>query len=66
MPERSLRKQAILKQVIYMEDRGCLTYIKDRVEAIDKIIRYLDTVNGFEGFLQDEMVVDVVRLSNMS
>lgn len=43
-----------------MKDRGYLAYIEDMIEAIDKIIRYLDTVNGLEDFLQNEMVIDAV------
>ena len=43
-----------------MKDRGYLAYIEDMIEAIDKIIRYLDTVNGLKDFLQNEMVIDAV------
>lgn len=43
-----------------MKDRGYLAYIEDMIEAIEKIIRYLDTVNGFEEFLQNDMVIDAV------
>lgn len=43
-----------------MKDRGYLAYIEDMIEAIDKIIRYLDTVNGLEDFLQNDMVIDAV------
>ncbi len=43
-----------------MKDRGHLAYIEDMVEAIAKIIRYLDTVNGLEEFLESEMAIDAV------
>ncbi|MGB5926880.1 MAG: HepT-like ribonuclease domain-containing protein [Cyclobacteriaceae bacterium] len=37
-----------------------MAYIEDVIEAIDKIIRYLDTVSGLKDFLQNEMVIDAV------
>ena len=37
-----------------------MAYIEDMIEAIDKIIRYLDTVNGLREFLRNEMVTDAV------
>ncbi|WPP51700.1 HepT-like ribonuclease domain-containing protein [Catalinimonas niigatensis] len=43
-----------------MKERGYLAYIEDMIEAIDKIIRYLETVNGLKGFLGNEMVIDAV------
>lgn len=43
-----------------MKDRGYLAFIEDMIEAIDKIFRYLDTVNGREEFLQNDMVIDAV------
>ena len=45
---------------IHMKDRGYIAYIEDMLEAIDKIIRYLETVDGLEEFLQNEMVIDAV------
>jgi uncharacterized protein with HEPN domain len=45
---------------VHMKDKGYLAYIEDMIAAIDKIIRYLDTVNGLEDFLQNEMVIDAV------
>ncbi|MEQ9440185.1 MAG: DUF86 domain-containing protein [Cyclobacteriaceae bacterium] len=45
---------------VHMKDRSYLAYIEDMIEAIDKIIRYLDTVNGLKDFLQNEMVIDAV------
>jgi len=45
---------------VHMKDRGHLAYLENMIEAIDKIIRYLDTVNGLEDFLQNEMVIDAV------
>lgn len=45
---------------VHMKDRGYLAYIEDMIEAIDKIMRYLDTVNGLKDFLQNEMVIDAV------
>ncbi|MCG8390068.1 MAG: DUF86 domain-containing protein [Cytophagales bacterium] len=43
-----------------MIDKGYLVYIEDMIEAIDKIIRYLDNVKGLEEFLQNEMMIDAV------
>ncbi len=43
-----------------MKKRDYLAYIEDMIEATDKIIRYLDTVDGLPGFLQNEMVIDAV------
>jgi uncharacterized protein with HEPN domain len=43
-----------------MKDRGYLVFIEDMIEAIDKIMRYLDTVKGLEEFLQNDMVIDAV------
>ena len=45
---------------IYMKHREYLAFIEDMIEAIDKILRYLDTVDGFEDFLNSEMVIDAV------
>lgn len=45
---------------VHMKERGYLAYIEDMIEAIDKIIRYLETVNGLKGFLGNEMVIDAV------
>ncbi len=43
-----------------MKEREHLAYIEDMIEAIDKILRYLDTVNGLDDFLRNEMVIDAV------
>jgi len=43
-----------------MKNRDCLTCIEDMIEAIDKILRYLATVDGLAGFLQNDMVIDAV------
>ena len=43
-----------------MKHREYLAFIEDMIEAIDKILRYLDTVDGFEDFLNSEMVIDAV------
>ncbi len=44
-----------------MKKRDYLAYIEDMIEAADKIIRYLDTVDGLADFLQNEMVTVVER-----
>ena len=43
-----------------MRKRDYLVFIKDIIEAINKIVRYIDTVDGMMGFLQNEMVIDAV------
>lgn len=43
-----------------MKDRDYIAYIEDIIESIDKILRYLDTVNGLDDFLKNEMVIDAV------
>jgi len=43
-----------------MRKRDYLVFIKDIIEAINKIVRYLDTVDVMMGFLQNEMVIDAV------
>lgn len=43
-----------------MRKRDYLVFIEDMIEAISKIFRYLDTVDGLEGFLQNEMVINAV------
>lgn len=43
-----------------MKKRDYLAFVEDMIEAIDKIIRYLDTVDGLAGFLQNDMVIDAV------
>lgn len=43
-----------------MTQRDYLTFVEDMIEAIDKILKYLDTVDGLEEFLQNDMVIDAV------
>lgn len=43
-----------------MTNRDYLAFVEDMIGAIDKVLRYLDTVNGLAGFLQNEMVIDAV------
>jgi uncharacterized protein with HEPN domain len=43
-----------------MSDRNHLAFVEDMIESIDKIIRYLGSVDGMADFLQNEMVVDAV------
>lgn len=43
-----------------IKDRDYIAYIEDIIESIDKILRYLDTVNGMDDFLKNEMVIDAV------
>jgi uncharacterized protein with HEPN domain len=43
-----------------MNNQDYLTFVEDMIEAIDKILRYLDTVDGLKEFLQSEMVIDAV------
>jgi uncharacterized protein with HEPN domain len=43
-----------------MSNRDYLAFVEDMIDAIDKIIRYMDTVDGMADFLQNEMVIDAV------
>ncbi|MEM6846133.1 MAG: HepT-like ribonuclease domain-containing protein [Bacteroidota bacterium] len=43
-----------------MKNRDYLAFVEDMIEAIDKIVKYLDTVDGLKGFLQNDMVIDAV------
>ena len=43
-----------------MKERDYLAFVEDIIEAIDKILRYLETVEGLSGFLQNDMVIDAV------
>lgn len=43
-----------------MSNRDSLALVEDMIEAIDKIIRYLDTADGLADFLQNEMAIDAV------
>lgn len=43
-----------------MKERDFMPYVADMIEAIDKIIKYLDTVDGLSDFLQNDMVIDAV------
>jgi uncharacterized protein with HEPN domain len=43
-----------------MKSRDNLAFIEDMIESIDKILRYLETVNGLNDFLNNEMVIDAV------
>lgn len=43
-----------------MKTRDHLAFVEDMIEAIDKILKYLDTVNSFSEFLQNDMVIDAV------
>ena len=43
-----------------MKEKNYLVFIEDMIEAIDKILRYLEKVDGFSGFLKNEMVIDAV------
>jgi len=40
--------------------KSSLAYIEDMIESIDKILKYLDTVEGLQEFLNNEMVIDAV------
>lgn len=43
-----------------MKDRDYIAYIEDIIASIDKILKYLDTVDGLDDFLKNEMVIDAV------
>lgn len=43
-----------------MKERDYLAFVEDMVEAMDKILKYLDTVDGFKEFLENDMVIDAV------
>ncbi len=43
-----------------MREGGSLVLIEDMIDAIDKIITYLDTVAGPRDFLDNEMFIDAV------
>lgn len=42
------------------EDRDYIAYVEDMIEAIDKILRYIETVDGYAEFIKAEMVIDAV------
>ncbi|MEM8893985.1 MAG: HepT-like ribonuclease domain-containing protein, partial [Bacteroidota bacterium] len=37
-----------------------ISYIDDMIEAIDKILKYVDDIDGLEAFLANEMLIDAV------
>ncbi|MEQ9300315.1 MAG: DUF86 domain-containing protein [Cyclobacteriaceae bacterium] len=43
-----------------MNPHGFISYVEDMIEAIDKILRYVDEINGISEFLSNEMAVDAV------
>lgn len=43
-----------------MTARDYIAFIEDMINAIDKILKYIDTVEDISGFLANEMVVDAV------
>lgn len=43
-----------------MSERDHLTHVRDMIQAIDKIFKYLESVSGLEDFLSNDMVVDAV------
>lgn len=43
-----------------MSERDHLTHVRDMIQAIDKIFKYLESVSGLEDFLGNDMVVDAV------
>lgn len=43
-----------------MTARDYMAFIEDMINAIDKILKYIDTVDGISGFLANEMVVEAV------
>ena len=43
-----------------MNQQDYLAFVEDMIEAIDKIVRYLDTVDGLKEFLHNDMVIDAV------
>jgi uncharacterized protein with HEPN domain len=42
------------------ENRSFTEYLEDMIDAINKILKYLETVDGMNGFLNNEMVIDAV------
>ncbi len=43
-----------------MKDRDSLTFVEDMIDAITKILTYIETVEGRSGFMSNEMVIDAV------
>ncbi len=43
-----------------MKDRDYLSFIEDMIEAINKILSYLETVKSLDEFIQNDMVIDAV------
>ncbi|HYG38048.1 MAG TPA: HepT-like ribonuclease domain-containing protein [Cytophagales bacterium] len=42
------------------EDRSFLEFLEDMINSIDKILKYIETVEGIEDFLSNDMVIDAV------
>ena len=42
------------------KNRDHIAFVEDMMESIDKILRYLDTVDDFDDFSKNEMVIDAV------
>ena len=43
-----------------MNKQDYLAFVEDMIDAINKILQYLDTVDGLQEFLQSDMVIDAV------
>ncbi|CAN5306883.1 hypothetical protein BH23BAC1_BH23BAC1_24100 [soil metagenome] len=43
-----------------MKDKSYLVFVADMIEAIEKIKKYLKTVDGLSEFSKNEMVIDAV------
>ena len=45
---------------VHMNKQDYLAFVEDMIDAINKILQYLDTVDGLQEFLQSDMVIDAV------
>ncbi|MFY0600113.1 MAG: DUF86 domain-containing protein [Cyclobacteriaceae bacterium] len=43
-----------------MRSKDNLVFVEDMISSIDKILKYIETVNGLPDFLNNEMVIDAV------
>ncbi len=43
-----------------MNERSFILYVEDMIEGIDKILRYVEGINGINEFLSNDMAVDAV------
>lgn len=42
------------------DNKSFLEYIEDMLESIDKILKYISSVDGMDDFLENDMIIDAV------